>query len=113
MNDGSADVGKVIWKKLICNINEVLTKMKRVQALNKIEKAHPIDGLLFGSLGAVAAQMCQDRSTGSTGKQFEFMDVGEFQVIADEGRMQQRGQQPTPALTVLFRRRVPVVPFPP
>jgi hypothetical protein len=61
--------------------------MKRLQALNEIEKAHPIDGLLFGTLGAVAAQMCQDLSKGFTGKQFEFMDVGEFQVIAHEGRM--------------------------
>jgi len=60
--------------------------MNRAQALNETEKAHPIDGLLFGSLGAVAAQMCQDLSNGFTGKQFEFMDVGEFQVIAQEGR---------------------------
>ncbi len=57
------------------------------QALDDIEKAHPIDGLLFGSLGALAAQMCQDLSKGFTGKQFEFMDIGEFQVIAHDGRM--------------------------
>jgi hypothetical protein len=61
--------------------------MKRDQALDESEKAHPIDTLLFGSLGAVAAQMCQELSKGFTGKHFEFMDVGEFQVIAHEGRM--------------------------
>jgi hypothetical protein len=57
------------------------------RALDDIEKAHPIDGLLFGSLGAVTAQMCQDLSKGFTGKQFDFMDLGEYQVIAHEGRM--------------------------
>jgi hypothetical protein len=61
--------------------------MIRAQALDAIEKAHPIDSLLFGTLGAVASHLCQDLSKGFTGKQFEFMDIGEFQVIAHEGRM--------------------------
>lgn len=61
--------------------------MNSAQPLGEIEKVHPVHALLFGSLGAVAAQMCQDLSTGFTGKQFEFMDVGKFQTIAHEGRM--------------------------
>lgn len=57
------------------------------RSLDENMKAHPIDAMLFGSLGAVTAQMCQDLSKGFIGKKFEFMDVGEFQVIAHAGRM--------------------------
>jgi hypothetical protein len=57
------------------------------QALDGTEKAHPTDALLFGPIGAVAAHLCQDLSKGFIGKQFEFMDVGEFQAISHEGRM--------------------------
>jgi len=57
------------------------------QFFDDVENAHSTDRLLFGPLGAVTAQMCQDLQKGFPGRQFEFMDVSEYQVIAHEGRM--------------------------
>ena len=46
--------------------------MKKKESIDAIEKAHPVDAKLFGSLGAIAAQLCKDLSKGFNGKQFKF-----------------------------------------
>lgn len=61
--------------------------MTKVQALDAAKKSHPIDSLLFGPLGAMSASLCEDVSRGFIGKQFDFMDIGEFQVITHGGNI--------------------------
>lgn len=63
------------------------TGMKREQFLDTVEKAHPVDALLFGPMGAVAAQLCQDLTKGFPGKHFQFVDRDESMTIANEGRL--------------------------
>jgi hypothetical protein len=60
--------------------------MINTSPLDDTDKEHPIDTLLFGQMGAVAAQLCQDLSKGFPGRQFMFMDESEF-AIAQAGSM--------------------------
>ncbi len=63
--------------------------MEMKESIDEIEKAHPDDAILFGTMGAVAAHLCEDLSKGFNGKQFEFMDVGEFQALKGVSQMNQ------------------------
>ena len=55
--------------------------MERPKTHEDMIRAHPQDAALFGTLGAISAELCADVSKGFVGKQFEFMDVTEFQKI--------------------------------
>jgi hypothetical protein len=63
--------------------------VEKRQAIDAIRKAHPIDVMLFGEMGAVAAHLCEDLSNAFNGKQFDFMDVGEFQTLKTASKSNQ------------------------
>ncbi len=46
-----------------------------------VEEQHPVDAVLFGTLGAITAEMLADLSHELVGKRYEFMDVGKFQAL--------------------------------
>lgn len=48
-----------------------------------VRKAHRLDVALFGTMGAIAAEICSEVSTDFVGKQFDFMDVTKFARIGD------------------------------
>ena len=55
--------------------------MDKRQSIDAVRKAHPVDAMLFGDMGAAAAHLCEDLSNAFIGKQFDFMDIGEFQAL--------------------------------
>ena len=59
--------------------------MDKKQSIASIEKSHPVDFILFGSMGAVSAHLSEALISGFNGRRFEFMDIGEFQVMAHSG----------------------------
>ncbi len=61
--------------------------MAKEDSIESVKAAHPLDTELFGTMGAVAAHLCDDLSSSSAGRQFEFMDMGEYQTIADSERL--------------------------
>jgi hypothetical protein len=61
--------------------------MEKKESIDAIEKTYPVDSMLFGSLGAISAHLCEELSKGFNGKQFEFMDIGEFQSLKSLAQM--------------------------
>jgi hypothetical protein len=59
------------------------TAMDKKHSIDNMERAHPVDATLFGSMGAMAASVSEELVIGFIGRRFEFMDVGEIQTIAD------------------------------
>jgi hypothetical protein len=55
--------------------------VKHTKIVEDIMKAHPLDTALFGKMGAVTAELCADVSRDFVGKQFEFMEITEFETI--------------------------------
>jgi hypothetical protein len=58
-----------------------LNDVAKRNSIETITNAHPGDAVLFGELGAVAAQLCDDLEKDFVGKRFEFMDIEEFRLI--------------------------------
>lgn len=52
-----------------------------------VREAHALDAILFGSLGAVTAELVSSALPDLVGKQYEFMDVGKFQQIDEPALM--------------------------
>lgn len=46
-----------------------------------VEEQHPVDAVLFGTLGAVTAEMLGEISDEFISKHYEFMEVGKFQAL--------------------------------
>jgi hypothetical protein len=61
--------------------------MQKKDSIANMERAHPVDAALFGSMGAMAAHVSGELVPGFIGRRFEFMDIGEFQAITDSGRL--------------------------
>lgn len=61
--------------------------MDKRQSIDAVRKAHPVDAMLFGDMGAAAAHLCEDLSNAFIGKQFDFMDIGEFQALKTPAKM--------------------------
>lgn len=51
--------------------------------LRAVREKHPLDTELFGTMGAVTAELCADVSKEFIGKQYEFMDPAEFNQIVN------------------------------
>lgn len=48
-----------------------------------VREKHPLDAELFGTIGAMIAELCTDVSKDFIGKQFEFLGIKKFQEIGD------------------------------
>jgi len=54
-----------------------------------VKERHPLDATLFGTLGAVTAELVSTVLPDLVGKQYDFMDVGKFQQIGGPALMSQ------------------------
>ena len=61
--------------------------MDKKQSIASMEKSHPVDFTLFGSMAAVSAHLSEALISGFNGRRFEFMDIGEFQAMAHSGSL--------------------------
>ena len=60
-----------------------------VQPGHSILAAHPVDGALFGGMGATAAHVCQRIAPSFAGAEYRFMELDEFRSITDLRRRNQ------------------------
>ncbi|MBI4465387.1 MAG: hypothetical protein HY647_11840 [Acidobacteria bacterium] len=63
--------------------------MKRSKWIKAITNAHPLDAELFGTMGAVTAELCASVSNDFIGKRYEFLDNREFGEIGNVSVMNQ------------------------
>jgi hypothetical protein len=61
----------------------------REEQIDAMKTAHPLDAQLFGAIGAYAAKLCVDVSQDLLGRQYEFMEMGNFNAIGDATRRNQ------------------------
>jgi hypothetical protein len=57
--------------------------MEQQWSIDTMTSAHPVDAALLGTIGAAAAHLCEDLSNSFIGKQFEFMNLGEYQALGN------------------------------
>ena len=61
--------------------------MEKKRSIESMERGHPVDASLFGSIGAMAAHVGEELAASFTGKRLAFMSIGQYQAIAGSGRL--------------------------
>jgi hypothetical protein len=62
---------------------------QKEERIDAMKNAHPLDAKLFGAIGAYAAKLCVDVSKDLLGRQYEFMNMANFDAIGDATRRNQ------------------------
>jgi hypothetical protein len=61
--------------------------VEKKRPIESMERGHPVDASLFGSIGAMAAHVGEELAASFTGKRLAFMSIGQYQAIAGSGRL--------------------------